>query len=141
MTAASPRRALRAIAVTTAALGAVLVSGSGAFADSSPSPAVKIEVVPAEKQKCTPLPEKGKERAKPADGKDGLIYCIQASDAERRAAVAMPRGGVAAGERPTTVQGGGNPTTVIVGATAAAVTLAAAGTVVIRRRTAHHDAR
>ncbi|AZK94262.1 MULTISPECIES: hypothetical protein [Streptomyces] len=139
MTAASPRRALRALAVTTAALGAVLVSGSGAFADSSPSPAVKVEV--AEKQKCTPLPEKGKDKSKPVVGKDGAIFCLQPADRDEVSRVVVPRGGVAAGERPATAQDGGNATTVIIGATAAALTIGAAGTVMIRRRTAHHDAR
>ncbi|QDY76950.1 hypothetical protein [Streptomyces qinzhouensis] len=140
MTAASSRRALRALAVTTAALGAVLASGSGAFADSSPSPAVKLKAPAAESQKCTPLPKKGTAE-KPVVGKDGAIFCLQPADRETISKVVLPRGGVAAGERPATAQDGGNPTTVIVGATAAALTIAAAGTVVIRRRAAHHDAR
>ncbi|MGV9311564.1 hypothetical protein ACWDR0_05150 [Streptomyces sp. NPDC003691] len=137
MTAASSRRALRAFAVTTAALGAVLVSGAGAFADSSPSPAVTLGPVENGK-KCTPQPV-SKDRA---TVKTDRVFCLATgADGKPVRIEFMPRGGVAAGERPVTAQDGGNPTTVIVGATAAALTLAAAGTVVIRRRAAQHDAR
>ncbi|MFJ9428385.1 hypothetical protein ACIRQY_01875 [Streptomyces sp. NPDC101490] len=138
MTAASSRGALKALAVTTAALGAVLVSGSGAFADSAPSP---VKIVVADKVVCKSPSDQGKSGGKSrVVGKDGAVICLQPSERGRSAA-ALPRGGVAAGERPVAAQGDGSPTTVIVGATAATVTLAVAGTVVIRRRTAHHDAR
>ncbi|MFE3070896.1 hypothetical protein [Streptomyces sp. NPDC059247] len=137
MTTTSSRRVLRALAVTTAALGSVLVSGSGAFADTAPAP---TRIAVADKVVCKPPSDQGKGTAETrVTGKDGTVFCLQPSERERSAAV--PRGGVAAGERPATVQGSGSPTTIVVGATAAAVTLAAVGTVVIRRRAAHHDAR
>ncbi|MFJ4906510.1 hypothetical protein ACIQCR_11740 [Streptomyces sp. NPDC093249] len=139
MTAASSRRALKALAVTTAALGAVLVSGSGASADSAPSP---VKIVVADKAECKPPSDQGKGNAKSrVVGKDGAVVCLHQPSERGQSAGVMPRGGVAAGERPVAARGDGGPTTVIVGATAAAVTLAAAGAVVIRRRTAHHDAR
>ncbi|MEU5160982.1 hypothetical protein AB0G74_15425 [Streptomyces sp. NPDC020875] len=147
MTAHSPRRALRAVAVTAAALGALLAGGTAAVADAKPSPTtpVKVELskeaaakAAAEKD-CTPQPAKAGEVKR---------ICLTPTDVERKRAAGVlregtavvPRGGVAAGERPAG-QGGSDSTMLIAGSAIGALGLAVAGTVVLRRRAAHGDAR
>ncbi|MFE3092657.1 hypothetical protein ACFXG1_02410 [Streptomyces sp. NPDC059248] len=140
MTAYSSRRALRAFAVTAAALGAVLAGGTAAVADSNPTP--KVEVVKAgEAGDCRVTPT-----AKDKSADKVVELCLKQKVTDRKDAVSLdpavtPRGGVAAGEQPVAEQGGTNSTALVAGSAIGALGLAAAGTVVLRRRAAHGDAR
>ena len=135
----SHRLSLRALALTTAAVGAVLVPSTAAFAsDATPKP--RPGVVTAE----TPsAPSRGDDSDKPAQEpvrpsaapRGGVDAGDEPKPAERRGEVSAPapRGGVDAGEQPAA---DGNSTATLVGSAAALALVAGAGTLVIRRRTA-----
>ncbi|MEU5402008.1 hypothetical protein ABZ348_22240 [Streptomyces sp. NPDC005963] len=123
----SPRLSLRALAVITTAAGALLAPAAVAVADSSPTPVVSLDATvkpsPSEKVKRVLI-----DRAGTTDGRPG-------ADKATRPAV-MPRGGVAAGEKPTAAAGSDSGVNVPLLAASTGLLLAGAGIVVIRRRNA-----
>ncbi|MFJ8748958.1 hypothetical protein ACIREO_06435 [Streptomyces sp. NPDC102441] len=113
----SLRPTLRTAVLATVGLGAVLLPSAVAVADSAPTEVPTAE--PArESATPTPVPEAGEptkmSTPAPAKMKPGTV----------------PRGGVAAGERPS--QGAGD--TALYGSAAGTVLLAGAGVFVLRRR-------
>ncbi|MCX4531339.1 MULTISPECIES: hypothetical protein [unclassified Streptomyces] len=141
-----PRPTLRTAVLTAVAAGAVLLPSATALAsvpsDATPSPSVtSTERTPA------PAPEAGSSR--PARGEGPSVAPrggVAAGDrpspvpaAPLKRGSAEPRGGVAAGERPIGTTS--NTTTAVAGSVAAAALLGGAGTLVLRRRraTAHRN--
>ncbi|OCC13561.1 hypothetical protein [Streptomyces sp. PTY087I2] len=137
MTAFPSRTTLRAAVLAAVAAGAVLVPSTAAFADATPKP-------PAE---ATPSPERSKaaadasKDAAPAEApRGGVAAGDRPTPAPKEAALGeaapavTPRGGVAAGERPA--GGSDNGTALLAGSAAGAALLAGAGTLVLRRRSA-----
>ncbi|WP_327243276.1 hypothetical protein [Streptomyces sp. NBC_01320] len=140
-----PRPTLRIAVLTAVAAGAALLPSTTALAsvpsDATPSPSVtSTERTPA------PAPEAGTSR--PARGEGPSVAPrggVAAGDrpspvpaAPLKRGSAEPRGGVAAGERPI---GTTSNTTAVAGSVAAAALLGGAGTLVLRRRraTAHRN--
>ncbi|GGZ31079.1 hypothetical protein [Streptomyces poonensis] len=108
----SYRLSLRTAVIALGVTGAVLTPAAGAFATDEPTRAPSA--VPSEaKPEPTVAPA---EDTGPAPAPEGEI----------------PRGGVAAGERPVSSDPGSN--TALYGTAAGTVLLAAAGTYVLRRR-------
>ncbi|MFF3626898.1 sortase-dependent protein [Streptomyces sp. NPDC002164] len=123
------RSTLRTAVLAAVAAGAVLVP-SAAFADSSAPVASPSASTTG---KGTPeSPVLIKDGAKPVP----RINLGESSPAPRGA---VPRGGVAAGERP--VAASEDNTTVLAGSAAAALLVAGAGTLVLRRRAAAQPGR
>ncbi|MFE7775320.1 hypothetical protein ACFU5O_15745 [Streptomyces sp. NPDC057445] len=112
------RKFLRTAVLASALAGAVLVPSTAAFADASPSPAPAPAECSDAKVTSDAMKKKCAEAAKSSEQKKG----------------SLPRGGVAAGERPVTASDSG--TTALVGTAAGFVLLAGAGTFVVRRRSA-----
>ncbi|MFE4454915.1 hypothetical protein [Streptomyces sp. NPDC056796] len=134
----SLRPTLRTAFLATAAIGAVLLPSAAAVADG-PS------AVPAERTEspsAAPAPGKATEAPSPAPaeateppspvpaGESATPAPVPAEDVP---AGTVPRGGVAAGERPAE-----NGSTALYGSAAGAVLLAGAGVLVLRRRSAAH---
>ncbi|MFH8619057.1 hypothetical protein ACH4E8_28885 [Streptomyces sp. NPDC017979] len=130
------RRPLRALAVTAVVVGAVLVPAGAAFADEKPKP------VQDKATKCMPFEESRAAAVKPADKATMCIDLVKDKDGTPRATV-LPRGGVAAGERPVTeagTSGGAGAGTVVAASAAGTVLLAGAAVFVRRRGAARADA-
>ena len=122
------RSPLRTAVLAAVAAGAVLVPSTAAFADS-PAPTAS----PSRVAKGTPKdPVLIRDASKPV----GKIVLEEPSPVPRGT---VPRGGVAAGERP--VASTGDSTTVLAGSAAAALLVAGAGTLVLRRRAAAQPGR
>jgi hypothetical protein len=131
------RRTLRSLAVVTAAVGALVLPGTAAFADSgSPSPS---PVRPGD-ARLIPCPEDPSKKTKDAKDRRAVAEC------ERRVVLGgdgkgtvvpgtrtVPRGGVAAGEQPA-ARGGSDSTALVAGGTAAGLGAGLAGFVLLRRR-------
>ncbi|MEU9605224.1 hypothetical protein [Streptomyces sp. NPDC048057] len=123
------RRPLRALAVTAVAVGAVLAPAGAAFADEKPKP------VQDKAAKCMPLKESRAAAVKPADKATLCADLAKDKDGAVRV-VTLPRGGVAAGERPVAEAGtsGGAGAGTVVAASAAGTVLLAGAAVFVRRR-------
>ncbi|WP_069169692.1 LPXTG cell wall anchor domain-containing protein [Streptomyces griseus] len=113
----SSRSFLRTTLLGLVAAGAVLAPAAAAVADDSPTPATDRQATssPAPRSTPTQVPS----------------AAVTEADTTRP----MPRGGVAAGERPVADTGSA---TALYGSAAGAVLLAGAGTIVLRRRSALH---
>ncbi|MFF0448224.1 hypothetical protein ACFYT4_17750 [Streptomyces sp. NPDC004609] len=142
----SPRTILRSLAIATVAVGATVVPIAVAFAEASPSP--KPAPVASDRKADDPcvifLDKEGVKDKKGTKGGKADPDAVAKAKAACPTGVivdAVPRGGVAAGERPgtaSTAQDGG--TTAAITGSATAVLLAAGGYVLIgRRRAARHD--
>ncbi|MFF3729374.1 sortase-dependent protein [Streptomyces sp. NPDC002476] len=142
------RSTLRTAVLAAVAAGAVLVPSTAAFADS-PAPVASTTrkgtpenpVVIKDRSKhvrkinlgeSSPNPVVIKDRSEPVR----KINLGESSPAPRGT---VPRGGVAAGERP--VAASDHNTTVLAGSAAAALLVAGAGTFVLRRRAAAQPGR
>ncbi|MEW2068705.1 hypothetical protein [Streptomyces sp. NPDC007346] len=137
------RLTLRTAVLAAVAAGAVLVPSTAAFADATPKPSAPAESAPEvspERAKAAEAAEAAEDAPKEARPSVVPRGGVAAGDrpvpaAPREAAPApavVPRGGVAAGERPAGT--GDNSTTALAGSVAGAALLAGAGTLVLRRR-------
>ncbi|MBV7243131.1 hypothetical protein [Streptomyces sp. MW-W600-10] len=138
MTALISRPTLRAAVLAAVAAGAVLVP-SAAFADASPKPSEPAVATPSP-ERSEAAAEAPRDAAPSAVPRGGVAAGDRPAPAPKEAAPAeaapsvTPRGGVAAGERPS--GSGDNSTAVLAGSVAGAALLAGAGTIVLRRRSA-----
>ncbi|MEU5718734.1 LPXTG cell wall anchor domain-containing protein [Streptomyces sp. NPDC020403] len=117
----SSRSFLRTALLGLVATGAVLAPAAAAVADDAPKPAA-----PAADRQATSSPA-------PRTSAPTAVPSQAATDTDTTRP--MPRGGVAAGERPVADTGSA---TALYGSAAGAVLLAGAGTIVLRRRSATH---
>ncbi|OKJ45122.1 MULTISPECIES: hypothetical protein [unclassified Streptomyces] len=124
------RSTLRTAVLAAVAAGAVLVPSAAAFADSSAPVASPSASTTGKGTSESPVLIKDGSKPVPR------INLGESSPAPRGA---VPRGGVAAGERP--VAASGDNTTVLAGSAAAALLVAGAGTFVLRRRGAAQPGR
>ncbi|MFH9756027.1 hypothetical protein [Streptomyces griseus] len=136
MTALISRPTLRAAVLAAVAAGAVLVPSAAAFADASPKPSEPAAVTTPSPERSEAAAEAPRDAAAPsAVPRGGVAAGDRPAPAAKEAAPAVtPRGGVAAGERPA--GSGDNSTAVLAGSVAGAALLAGAGTLVLRRRSA-----
>ncbi|MFJ6615484.1 hypothetical protein ACIQPT_34995 [Streptomyces sp. NPDC091289] len=139
MTAFTSRLTLRAAVLAAVAAGAVLVPSTAAFADASPKPSEPASAAPSP-ERSKAAADAPKEAAPAVTPRGGVAAGDRPTPApkeagpEEAAPAVTPRGGVAAGER---IAGSGdNSTTVLAGSVAGAALLAGAGTLVLRRRSA-----
>ncbi|MFI0054883.1 hypothetical protein [Streptomyces griseus] len=141
MTALISRPTLRAAVLAAVAAGAVLVPSAAAFADASPKPSEPAAVTTPSPERSEAAAEAPRDAAAPSAVPRGGVAAgdrpapapKEAVPAEAAPAV-TPRGGVAAGERPA--GSGDNSTAVLAGSVAGTALLAGAGTLVLRRRSA-----
>ncbi|MFE6984651.1 hypothetical protein [Streptomyces griseus] len=139
MTALISRPTLRAAVLAAVAAGAVLVPSAAAFADASPKPSEPAVATPSP-ERSEAAAEAPRDAAPSAVPRGGVAAGDRPAPAPKEAAPAeaapsvTPRGGVAAGERPA--GSGDNSTAVLAGSVAGAALLAGAGTIVLRRRSA-----
>ncbi|MDX3596012.1 hypothetical protein PV749_33320 [Streptomyces sp. ID03-2B] len=135
MTALISRPTLRAAVLAAVAAGAVLVP-SAAFADASPKPSEPAAVTTPSPERSEAAAEAPRDAAAPsAVPRGGVAAGDRPAPAPKEAAPSVtPRGGVAAGERPA--GSGDNSAAVLAGSVAGAALLAGAGTLVLRRRSA-----
>ncbi|MGC5542201.1 hypothetical protein OH733_03815 [Streptomyces griseus] len=136
MTALISRPTLRAAVLAAVAAGAVLVPSAAAFADASPKPSEPAAVTTPSPERSEAAAEAPRDAAVPsAVPRGGVAAGDRPAPAAKEAAPAVtPRGGVAAGERPA--GSGDNSAAVLAGSVAGAALLAGAGTLVLRRRSA-----
>ncbi|BFP50992.1 hypothetical protein SCMC78_07990 [Streptomyces sp. CMC78] len=136
MTTLISRPTLRAAVLAAVAAGAVLVPSAAAFADASPKPSEPAAVTTPSPERSEAAAEAPRDAAAPsAVPRGGVAAGDRPAPAAKEAAPAVtPRGGVAAGERPA--GSGDNSTAVLAGSVAGAALLAGAGTLVLRRRSA-----
>ncbi|WP_278191883.1 hypothetical protein [Streptomyces sp. TRM75563] len=128
------RPTLRAAVLAAVAAGAVLVPSAAAFADASPKPSEPAVATPAP-ERSEAAAEAPRDAAPSAVPRGGVAAGDRPAPAAKEAAPSVtPRGGVAAGERPE--GSGDNSTAVLAGSVAGAALLAGAGTIVLRRRSA-----
>ncbi|MEU6045868.1 hypothetical protein ABZ843_20350 [Streptomyces fimicarius] len=134
------RPTLRAAVLAAVAAGAVLVP-SAAFADASPKPSEPAAVTTPSPERSEAAAEAPRDAAAPsAVPRGGVAAGDRPAPAPKEAVPAeaapsvTPRGGVAAGERPA--GSGDNSAAVLAGSVAGAALLAGAGTLVLRRRSA-----
>ncbi|WP_302217017.1 MULTISPECIES: hypothetical protein [unclassified Streptomyces] len=129
------RPTLRAAVLAAVAAGAVLVP-SAAFADASPKPSEPAAVTTPSPERSEAAAEAPRDAAAPsAVPRGGVAAGDRPAPAPKEAAPSVtPRGGVAAGERPA--GSGDNSAAVLAGSVAGAALLAGAGTLVLRRRSA-----
>ncbi|MEU5975141.1 hypothetical protein [Streptomyces sp. NPDC047315] len=132
------RRPLRALAVTAVALGAVLAPAGAAFADEKPKPSPER----AKDVKCLPIKTEGGStaKAKPTDKADACVIFRGDSKSAEVPRIVLPRGGVAAGERPEVTEGAASGAGVGVAAGVGALVLVGGGVLVRRRGTARATA-
>ncbi|MFF3358682.1 hypothetical protein ACFYWN_40120 [Streptomyces sp. NPDC002917] len=138
-----PRMSLRTAVLTAVAAGAVLVPSATAVASVASDAKPKPSVAATER---TPAPARGTDASKPTRGeapsaapRGGVAAGDRPSAVPARPSKrdsAEPRGGVAAGERPLGTTS--DNTTALAGSAAAAFVLAGAGTLALRRRAAAH---
>ncbi|MBT2401883.1 hypothetical protein [Streptomyces sp. ISL-100] len=135
----SHRATLRTALFAAVAAAAVLVPSTAAFAsDATPTPTPKPEAPGVERPAPSAVPTVADEpmpRGGVAAGDKPSAVPEPASESASEPPTVVPRGGVAAGER---TAGNGSDTTSMYGTAIGAVLLAGAGTVVMRRRTAAH---
>lgn len=116
---------LRAAVVALGVTGAVLAPATAALATDEPTrPATEAKPEP------TTAPEEGADRDEAAEGTDRTPAKPEPTRAPEDATI--PRGGVAAGERPASPAPGSDAA--LYGTAAGTVLLAGAGTYVLRRR-------
>lgn len=129
----SPRPSLRNALLAALAAGAVLVPATSAFADSAPAKPSSASAEPSAARPAASA-EPAQSARPSAVPRGGVAAGDRPSAAPSAVPATAPRGGVAAGERPA---GGSNDgTAALVGTALGAVLVAGAGTVVLRRRSA-----
>lgn len=138
-----PQMSWRTAVLTAVAAGAVLVPSATAVASVASDAKPKPSVAATER---TPAPARGTDASKPARGevpsaapRGGVAAGDRPSAVPARPSKrdsAEPRGGVAAGERPMGTTS--DNTTALAGSAAGAFVLAGAGTLLLRRRAAAH---
>ncbi|MFB7214257.1 hypothetical protein [Streptomyces sp. NPDC056255] len=138
------RLSLRTAVLAAVAAGAVLVP-SAAFADSAPSPSApsveRSDLSAAAGKSGTTPAKRAQPSAVPRGGvaagdRPAPAVAREGKGDPKASPVPAPRGGVAAGERTVGTSASGDSTATIAGSAAAALLLAGAGTVVLRRRSA-----
>lgn len=130
----SPRPSLRSALLAALAAGAVLVPATSAFADSAPAKPSSASAEPSAAARPAASAEPAQSARPSAVPRGGVAAGDRPSAAPSAVPATAPRGGVAAGERPA---GGSNDgTAALVGTALGAVLVAGAGTVVLRRRSA-----
>ncbi|MDQ0792842.1 hypothetical protein [Streptomyces sp. B1I3] len=126
----SSRSTLRTALLGLVAAGAVLAPAASAVASDSPKPAATAADRTATP---SPVPEGTEPTEAPQAAEPSTAPAPARAEADRTPA--LPRGGVAAGERPVV---GTDAATTLYGPAAGAVLLAGVATFVLRRRSAAH---
>ncbi|WP_320784645.1 LPXTG cell wall anchor domain-containing protein [Streptomyces sp. CRN 30] len=127
----SHRLPLRAAVVTLGVTGAVLLPTTGALATDDPTraPSAAPSEATEAKPEPTTAPEDGADRTDRAEEVEAAEPAEDNGPTRAPQQGEIPRGGVAAGERPAT-----DSNTTLYGTAAGTVLLAGAGTYVLRRR-------